>query len=210
MTIMNSQTEELLREAIRGNADAVEVLLARYRERLQRMVAVRMDRRLRRRVDPSDIVQETLMTAVAKLPEFVRDRPLPFVAWLRCLALERVAQIHRYHIRTSKRAVGREAVGDMALPADSAVHLIDLVADRGSSPSRAAIREEQRQRMRSKLQQLPTYDLDVLVMRYLEHLPLAEIAETLGVGLSAIKMRHFRAVQRLRALIDDDSAETGR
>lgn len=156
MSSINPETEELLREAIQGNGDAVEALLARHRERLRRMVAVRMDRRLSRRVDPSDIVQEALTTAGARLPEFVRDRPLPFVAWLRRLALERLAQIHRYHIRTSKRAVGREAVSDLGLPDDSAAQLVDLLADPGSSPSCAVLREEQRQRVRLMLQQLPT------------------------------------------------------
>ena len=71
------ETEELLERATRGDQQAIEQLLTRYRPRLRQMVMVRMDPRLKSRIDPSDVVQEALMDASRMLPEYLRDRPLP-------------------------------------------------------------------------------------------------------------------------------------
>ena len=76
-------TEELLERASRGDQQAIGQLLTRYRPRLRQMVTVRMDPRLKSRIDPSDVVQEALMDASRMLPEYLRDRPLPYYPWLR-------------------------------------------------------------------------------------------------------------------------------
>src|SRR5579864_4019582 len=101
-------TERLLEQASRGDAAARQQLLERYRTRLRRMVAVRMDRRLAARVDPSDVVQESLADAFQNLSDYLRRRPLPFYAWLRQFAWERLLKLHRRHIHTQKRSVTRE------------------------------------------------------------------------------------------------------
>ena len=82
-------TEMLLERVARGDAIAREQLVARHHDRLRRMVALRLDRRLAARVDPSDIVQESLVEAHQRLADYVRDRPLPFYAWLRQFAWNR-------------------------------------------------------------------------------------------------------------------------
>ena len=87
-TTSGTDTDDLLDRAARGEAGAGGALLARYRERIRRMVAVRLDRRLAARVDPSDVVQEALADAAQALPEYLRDRPLPFGAWLRQFACD--------------------------------------------------------------------------------------------------------------------------
>src|SRR5204862_1794322 len=76
-------TEQLLAAASQGDATARGRLLERHRPRLKRMVAVRLDRRVAARVDPSDVVQETLAVAARGLDDYLRDRPLPFFPWLR-------------------------------------------------------------------------------------------------------------------------------
>ena len=83
-------TEHLLDAAARGDGPARNRLIERYRRRLKRMVAVRLDRRLSARVDPSDVVQDTLADAARKLDGYLRDRPLPFYPWLRQLAADRL------------------------------------------------------------------------------------------------------------------------
>lgn len=85
-------TELLLASAAQGNTAACQALLARHRQRLRQVVALRLDRRLAARVDASDVVQEALAEAAQKLPEYLDRRPLPFYPWLRQLALERLAQ----------------------------------------------------------------------------------------------------------------------
>src|SRR5438552_7087478 len=76
-------TDHLLEAVSRGDSAARGQLLERHRPKLRRMVAVRIDRRLAARVDPSDVVQEAMALAAARLDEYVRDRPLPFYPWLR-------------------------------------------------------------------------------------------------------------------------------
>src|SRR5262249_28657392 len=100
-----SDTEQLLDAAARGDGLARGRLLERHRQRLKRRAAVRLDRRLAARVDASDVVQETLADAAARLDGYLRDRPLPFYPWLRRLAEERLADVHRGHLRAGRRSV---------------------------------------------------------------------------------------------------------
>lgn len=76
-------TEQLLHQAAEGDQAARGRLLERHRQRLERMIALRMDRRLAARVDPADVLQETMAEAVQRLPRYLRDRPIPFYPWLR-------------------------------------------------------------------------------------------------------------------------------
>jgi len=91
-------TSELLAEARRGDKSAANRLLGQHRDRLRRMVAVRMDDRLSARIDASDVVQETLMLAAKQIADYLRDPPLPFYPWLRQIAWNRLAVLHRRHL----------------------------------------------------------------------------------------------------------------
>src|SRR5436190_20534745 len=131
MTTSPPDTDQLLERAGRGDPAALGQLLDRHRDRLRRMVAVRLDRRLAARVDPSDVVQESLAEAARRLPEYLRDRPLPFYPWLRRLAADRLAVLYRRHVRAANRAVGRE---EPPLPDRSALKLADRLFSRHSDP----------------------------------------------------------------------------
>src|SRR5262249_25444906 len=102
MTDFDSATDRLLESAARGDALAPQELFMRHRQRLRNMIRRSMDRRLAARIDPSDVVQETLVEAVQKLSEYLRRRPLPFYPWLRQLACERLIDLHRRHIQAKK------------------------------------------------------------------------------------------------------------
>src|SRR5262249_15431535 len=112
---MPPDTQELLERSVAGDAMARQELLVRHRARLRRMVAVRLDRRLSARVDPSDVVQEALADAAQHLDDYLRDRPLPFYPWLRQFAWERVVKTHRDHIHAQRRSIIREEP-NMPLP----------------------------------------------------------------------------------------------
>ncbi len=195
------ETEELLRKAS-GGGPALALLLERHRKRLRRMVAVRLDSRLAPLVDPSDVVQEALADASRKLDAFLRDRPLPFYPWLRRLAWERIIQFHRRHLRAQKRAVTREEPLDLPLPDESAMQLADRLAASGTTPSQRLLRDEQGRRLREVLGRLRPNDREVLVMCYLEELNFGEIAAVLGISENAAKVRHFRALERVRKLLE--------
>ncbi len=200
-SLEDPETEELLRNASRGGL-AFQHLLERHRDRLRRMVAVRLDSRLAPVVDPSDVVQEALADASRKLDDFLRDRPLPFYAWLRRLAGERIIQLHRRHLRTQRRAVTREERLDLPLPDESAVRLADRLVASGTSPSQRLLRDEQGERVREALDRLSPNDREVLVLCYLEELDFGEIAVALGISENAAMVRHFRALKRVRKLLE--------
>jgi RNA polymerase sigma-70 factor (ECF subfamily) len=195
-------TDELLDRTAAEDGAARGLLLERHRRRLRRMVAVRMDGRLAGRVDPSDVVQEALAAAAAKLDAYLRERPLPFYPWLRRIAWERLVRLHRRHLHARRRSVGREE--PPALPDRSALDLAERVFARGPSPSRQARLGELRERVRAALAALPERDREVLVLRYLEGLSNADAAAVLGVTEGALRVRHVRAIERLRGLLGAD------
>jgi RNA polymerase sigma-70 factor (ECF subfamily) len=200
-------TQELLDRARTGDQEARQQLLVRHRKRLWEMVALRMDRRLSARVDPSDVVQEALAEAVQQLSDYLRNRPLPFYPWLRQLAWERLIELHRRHLYAQKRSVRREDREYLALPDDSALHLAQRLLAPGSSPSERLRREELRDRVQTALAQLSPRDREILVLRHLEELSTNETAAVLGITAGAVKMQHLRAVQRLRGLLGENLAE---
>jgi RNA polymerase sigma-70 factor (ECF subfamily) len=204
MAVHDPDTDQLLDRASRGDPAARQELLRRHRERLRKMVTVHLDRRLAARVDPSDVVQDTLAEAAEKLSAYIRQRPLAFYPWLRQLAWDRLVELHRRHVRAVKRSVRREEPDALLLPDESANQLATRLVDQGSSPSEQVLREELRGRVRAALARLPDGDREVLVLRHLEQLPTAEAAAVLGIGQGAFKSRHLRALQRLRALLRED------
>lgn len=201
-----SETEDLIRRAGDGETAATEELFVKHRDRLRQMIAVRMDPRLAARVDPSDIVQETLVEASRKLPEYLQDQPLPFYPWLRQIAWDRLVDLHRRHVQAQKRAVGRESWRQM-LPDRSTMALADRLLASGTTPSGHFLREELRDRMQAALAELPPRDREVLVLRHLEQLSTCEIASVMGMKEGAVKTRHLRALQRLRGLLNDELPE---
>jgi RNA polymerase sigma-70 factor, ECF subfamily len=198
------ETDELIALASGGDNCARQQLLGRHRSQLRRMVAVRLDRRLMARVDPSDVVQEALMDAAKKLSDYLRRRPLPFYPWLRRLAWERLVKLHRRHLTARKRSVSREEQQALQLPDESAIELANRLAGSGTSPSQRLIRGELRLRVKAALAKLPENDREFLVMRYLEQLTSGQIGAILEIGDSAVRMRHRRALERLGRLLRGD------
>lgn len=197
-------TDQLLDRAAHGDLPARQQLLGRHRARLRKMVAVHLDRRLKTRVDPSDVVQDALAVAAHQLTDYLTRRPLPFYPWLRQLAWDRIVDLHRRHVKAGKRSVTREDPDVLKLPDESAAQLASRLIDRGGSPSELMVTKELRRRVQAALAQLGPGDRQVLVLRHLEQLKTAEAAAVLGIGERAFKSRQLRALQRLRALLRDD------
>jgi RNA polymerase sigma-70 factor, ECF subfamily len=163
---------------------------------------VRLDRRINSRIDPSDIVQETLVQAARRLPDYLRDRPIAFYPWIRQLAIEQVAQQHRRHIGALGRSVKREASHAEDLPEQSAAELAMRLLARDASPSDEACRRESRAWVRRVLAQLDPEDREVLVLRFLEQLSTQDAAAVLGVSVNAAKSRQRRALERFSRLYE--------
>jgi RNA polymerase sigma-70 factor (ECF subfamily) len=200
-------TGELVDRAAGGDAAARQQLLARHRVRLRRMVAVRLDRRLAARVDPSDLVQESLGDAARGLDAYLRERPLPFYPWLRQFAVRRLTNLHRDHIAARRRSVTREEPWELPLPDQSAVALAERLVAGGTSPSGRLMRSEQRAQVQEALAALDPLYREVLVLRHLEGMSITEVAAALGITVAAAKKRHVRALERIRERLGDEETE---
>ena len=203
-----SDTDELLRLAGQGSRTAVNQLFERYRPRLRRMLNVRLDTRLLARMDPSDVIQETLMDAHNRLGSYLEKREVPFYPWLRQIAWERLIDAHRHHIKAEKRSVLFEKPGTLSLPYESAVRLAQRIVADQTGPSRAAAKREMRIHVRESLERLPAVEREVLVLRFLEELSLRDTAAVLGVSEGAVSMRQLRAIVKLKAVLEKRHGQT--
>src|SRR5215831_18080585 len=103
MTGDSSEVTELVRRAAAGDAAACQDLFALYRERLKRMVHLRLSRRLQGRVDDSDVLQEAFLDISGRIRDYAADPKLPFYLWLRHMTGLKLSEIHRRHLGTQLR-----------------------------------------------------------------------------------------------------------
>ena len=203
MTSEASETASLLRRAAQGDQAAWGALLVRSRGRLRRMVALRLDRRLQGRVDPSDIIQEAYIDASARLAEYARQPDMPFFLWLRFLTGQRLLRVHRQHLGAEMRDVAREvSLYRGALPAATSAALAAQLLGRDTRPSEAAVRAERSIRLQEALNSMDPLDREVLALRHFEQLSNGEAARVLGLQESAAAKRYVRALKRLRLILD--------
>lgn len=200
--------DALLRDAAQGDLAALRCLLERHRDRLRRMIAARLDKRLAPRIDPSDIVQETLADAARRLPEYLRNRPLPFYPWLYRLATDRLTRTHRQHVTSTVPGFGLEdRIDRLSHDEVTAARLVDRLTANDTTPGRRMAREERRLSLAGAIERMHATDREVLGLRYLDQLAFDEIAAVLEIGLSATKIRHLRALERLRVLLEELGVE---
>lgn len=187
-----------LERAAAGDAESWRRLLEPYHARLRRMVAGRMDPRLHKRVDPSDVLQNAYLEATRQLKKYLSNEPLPFFLWLRGLVGSQLARAHRQHLGTRQRDAGREVPLDQPAPDLSSAVLAHCLLGQGERPSEEAVRSELRERLQILLEQLSTGDREVLALRHFEQLTTAEMAAVLSISVQAAGKRYIRALDRLR------------
>ncbi len=201
------QTQELLKGITDGDSQAVNRLMDRHREAVRRMIQMRLDQAVARRVDASDVVQDVLMEASQRLKDYLANPVMPFHLWLRQLAKDRIIDMHRRHRAAQRRSVDREQnMSGLGNDEQSAADLAALLKDAELTPAAAALRREMEQRFLVALDQLEENDREIVVMRHFEHLGNSEVAEALGLSPPAAGMRYLRAIRRLRELLGSDDA----
>ena len=205
-----SQTADILASARNGDPQAVNRLLERHRVSLRRLVQMRLDRALARRVDASDIVQDVLLEANGRLQEYLRDPKMPFHIWLRHLAKDRIIDMHRQHRGAQRRSLDREqALASPSLADQSSFDLAAQLKDQELTPAAASIRKELEGRFLAALDKMEDEDREILLMRHFEQLGNNETAEALGLSAAAAGMRHLRALRRLRAILGERPSQIG-
>jgi RNA polymerase sigma-70 factor (ECF subfamily) len=193
----SAETERLLAEAGGGDRQALELLLVRHRPYLRQVVAMRMDAQMAARVDPSDIVQETQIEAVRRLPDYLARRPMPFRLWLIKTAHERLIVARRRHLEAGRRAVAREE----PLPDRSSLLLAGRIFARDPTPSQQLNERELAERVRQALAQLPAADREILMLRTFEGLSNQDVALLLDLDPGAASKRYGRAILRLHGIL---------
>lgn len=195
---------ELMKRAGDGDREAVGELFALHRARLRRMVDLRMDGRLRGRLDASDVLQEAYLEFARSLNDYLRKPEAPLFLWLRFLTGRKLQALHRRHLGTKFRNAGREvSIQRGALPEASSLNLAAQLLGRFTTPSEAVARAEVQLRVQEALNTLDPIDREVLALRHFEQLSNAETAQVLEISEAAASNRFVRALKRLRKIVED-------
>lgn len=202
-------TQSLLDAARTGDDDAVNKLLEKHRGPVRRLVEMRLDRKVQRRVDVSDVVQDVMVEANNRLVKYLDDPAMAFHLWLRQIAWDRIIDTYRRHRVSAKRNMDREQ--PMAVPTgadQSTMELAVQLSDPQLTPSAAATQREIASKVEAVIEKLNDQDREIILMRHYEHLTNLEIAEVLKLNPPAASMRYLRAVRRLRELLEEEQVES--
>jgi RNA polymerase sigma-70 factor (ECF subfamily) len=203
------ETRVLLERVATNDAAAAERLWETYRAPLRRMIDLRLDRVLSRRVDASDVVQDVLIRASQRLPEYLRNPVLPFDVWLRQIARDAMIDEHRRHRGAARRSLDHEQPLGAAFGDRSSLDLAAQLRDHALTPAAAALRGELQRRFHEALVKLDDDDREIVLLRHFEQLSNSEAARTLGLSDAAAGMRHLRALRRLRTLLGEAPSSRG-
>src|SRR5438876_6326279 len=203
MTEDSGEMLDRLQRAAAGDEQAFQKLFSQHRDRLKRMVHLRLSRRLQGRIDDSDVLQEAYMDVSRKLPEYVARPALPFYLWLRHMTGLKLAEVHRRHLGAQMRDADREVTLHRGgLPQADSVSLAAQLLGKLTTPSQAAIKAETRLRVQEVLNSMDPIDREVLALKHFEQLSTSEIAEVLGLSKAGAGSRYLRAIKRLREILE--------
>jgi RNA polymerase sigma-70 factor (ECF subfamily) len=202
MTNQAGDSDALLARATSGDERALAELFSRYRDRMKRMVKLRLDRRLSGRIDPSDVVQEAFLEASKRLPEYAQKRELPLLLWLRLVTGQKLTDLHRVHLGAKMRDAALEvSLYRGALPEASSVMLAGQLLGQLTTASQVAVRAEVRLQVQAALNSLEPLDREVLALRHFEQLNNEQTALALGIKKSAASNRYVRSLARLKEIL---------
>jgi RNA polymerase sigma-70 factor (ECF subfamily) len=208
MAIEPPETEALLARAAAGDGVAWGKLLTSHEAKLARMVAFRMDARLRGRIDAADVIQEAFITATARRQEFFGQSEQPLFLWLRWMVQNTLLELHRRHLGAQMRDARREASSiragaDGARDDSTRAALVAQLTAGVTGPATAAGRAELKARLDEALGRMDAADREVLAMRHYEQLTSSEAAQVLGIQERAAAKRYLRALERLREVLGE-------
>jgi RNA polymerase sigma-70 factor (ECF subfamily) len=198
-TPLDAETVQLIEKARSGHGEAFERLFDRHRPYLKKVVGLRLDAAIRKRVDPSDVVQDTYLEAHRRFGKYVQSPKLPFRLWLRQMACDQSMKAHRRHRKTARRSVDCE----IALPEQSSLLLAKRLQGMMSTPSQTLQRKETARLIRDAIEKLPQHERDVVIMRHFEGLSNQEIGVLLNAEPATVSKRHGRAMLRLHEILFD-------
>lgn len=200
-SVNSSRTNHLLQRPLDTDPQALADLFARHRERLRRMVRLRLDNRLRGRFDSSSVLQQVSLDVARRIREFLAEPSRSFFLWLRTVAGERILELQRRHLSPEAEPAPELTLYRGALPE---VHSVSLAAQLlGHRPSnQAALRADQVLKLQRALNGMDPLDHEVLALCHFEELTEGETATVLGLAAPAVTVRYLRALKRLKEILN--------
>jgi RNA polymerase sigma-70 factor (ECF subfamily) len=200
MDLSDADPERLLHLAQTGDGAALGLLLERYRNYLALLARLQIGRRLQRKVDASDLVQEAFLKAHRDFAMFRGASEKEWLAWLRQILAMNLAQAVRHYMGTARRDLGLER--QLADELDQSSNALDraLFAAQ-SSPSERAARREQSVILADALEQLPPAYREVIILSHLEGLAFPEVARRMGRTVDSVKNLWARGLNSLRKVL---------
>jgi len=197
-----NESRPLIDRAAGGDQDAIDELFEQHRSRLKKMVRMRLNRRLRGRVDESDVLQDAYVEAAKRLPAYLKTPRAPFFLWLRQITSRKLIDVHRRHLGAQARNAGIEvSLHRGRMPMATSVSLAAQLLGRLTSPTRAAVRAETKILLEQALGEMEEMDREILSLRHFEHLSNQEAAQELDIEPTAASKRYLRALQRLKKIL---------
>jgi RNA polymerase sigma-70 factor, ECF subfamily len=172
-----------------------------FRPYLRMLARMAWDQGLQPKLDPSDVVQETLLQAQRNLGQFRGTTDAELAAWLRRILANQLAQIKRTY-RRGKRDAARENSYEGMLE-QSSMRLAGLQAE-VTSPSEQAECQERALRIAASVESLPEGQREAILLHYFQDLTLPEVAERMEKSTTAVAGLVHRGLKKLRASLDDE------
>jgi RNA polymerase sigma-70 factor (ECF subfamily) len=192
----------LLTRAAAGDQQARDELVAPYRDRLWRMVRLRLDRRLHGRVDAADIVEEARAEIGKRLADYAAHPDVSLFLWMRQVTGERLQAAHAAHLGLTADAAGQDvSLFRGALPEANSVSLAAQLLGRFVSAGEEAERAERQFRLQEALNGMDLRDREILALRHFEEMDIAEAAHVLGISRSEASNAYVRALKRLKDIL---------
>jgi RNA polymerase sigma-70 factor (ECF subfamily) len=192
----NTQTPEQLQK--------LGQLLQLYRNYLSVLATTQLDRRLRRRMSTSDLVQETMLAAHRDFGQFRGGSEGELLAWLRQILSNCLSHAVEKNIHAKKRDLRREVAIEQVAPKidDSMARMSNLFADDAATPSQIVGRRELAAELSDQLAKLKPNYRDVIVYRNLQGLSFDEIADRMEIKSGAARMLWTRAIAKFKEVCD--------
>jgi RNA polymerase sigma-70 factor, ECF subfamily len=181
--------------------DAAETLEP-YRKYLRVLAELHLDRKLRGKLDPSDLVQQTMLRAYPVLGDLRQPEPAVVAAWLRKILARTLADAVKHYDR-DRRDVGLERSIEADIDRSASGFAAWLAADQ-TSPSGHAERNEELLRMVEALAEIPDRMREVVVLKHCQGLTLQQIADRIGRSGPAVASLLRRGLEELRHRLQED------
>lgn len=198
---------ELLTRARNGDEAARDELFARCRSYVGIVARAQIERRLRAKVDASDLVQQTLLEAHRGLSQFRGGTEEEWLAWLRRILTHNATDYFRQYHGTEKRQLRREVpIHVSSGPGVSGSFTREPTAP-GETPSQIVLKRERELEVADAVDRLADDYREVILLRNLQRLPFNEVADRMGRSRPAVQMLWLRALRQLESVLSDNDHE---